>query len=697
MSFRSTLKRMTLRFARQGTSWFRFSSRSGLDWASVGNGSGSSVVMAPLQWLMRNFPEAPPVIDRRKGKEWEEEDEHDLVSLLARPNPYYSGDLLWRATVAQCALDGNAYWFKVQDDQLRVTELWWIPSMLVEPKWPVDGSEFISHYEYKPGGEPVRWKASQVVHFRWDVDPENNRKGLSPLASVLREVFADDEAGRFAASLLKNMGVPGLILSPEGDAAIPADDLEATKTDIQSKTTGDRRGEPMVFGSATKVQQFGFNPQQMDMRTLRKVPEERVSGVLGVPAIVAGLGAGLDRSTFANYAEAREAATENAIVPLQRLFAAEITHQLLPDFEADMKGVRFRFDLSEVRALQEDENKIVERKLLELAAGAITLGEYRRETGRDSTPQHDIYLRSFSVVEVPAADLGKPPEPAPAPADVALPAGREQNPVDAGKQPKGRKLVEAAKQGTEIQQRLNAAYTRQAGLLAGNLAPRVETILDGLGQDAAKAYLEAESKHRKEATEPDLRALAAQILAAIDVTRHAGKLKQVIEQHYAQVADNTVNTINAVLDMNVNLPDHEARKIIQHGGTRAGLVDLAESTKEALFNALLDGRVLGEGQAELGRRIRSQVPAGRFVNVGPKYRSELIAGTETRNAQRLSAMSAYREAGATHVLAFDAQGGGDTDLHCELRNGRTFTLDEFDQEIADAHPNCTLSGAPVFA
>jgi HK97 family phage portal protein len=604
--------------------------------------------------------------------------------------------LLWRATVADAALDGNAYWVKIQDAALRVTELWWVPSSLIEPRWPREGSEFITHYEYRPGGEPVRLETSQVVHFRWDIDPANNRKGLSPLASVLREVFADDEAGRFAASLLKNMGVPGLVIAPDGDGAISDDDLEATKVGIQEKTTGDKRGEPMIFGSATKVQQFGFNPQQMDMRTLRKVPEERVSGVLGVPAIVAGLGAGLDRSTFSNYAEAREAATENAVVPLQRLFAAEITHQLLPDFEADPKSVRFRFDLSEVRALQEDENAIVERKLKELSGGAITLGEYRRETGRESGPEHEVYLRGFSIVEVRVEDLGKEPEPAP-----ALPAPGEQlqllpgEPKDEPPKPKAR-APRRAKTGTALQRRLNDAYMRQAELLSRNAAPRVETVLDSLGMDCAAAFV-ALAKQRKEASEPDLRALAAQILAAVDVKRHAGKLKAVVEQHYAQVTDNTVSTINAVLDMNVNLPDYKAREIIAQGGLRAGLIDLEASAVDSIFNALLDGRVLGEGQAELGRRIRSQVPAGPFVNAGPKYRSELIAGTETRNAQRLSAMAAYREAGATHVLAFDAQGGGDTDLHCELRNGQTFTLDEFDAEIADAHPNCTLSGAPVFA
>lgn len=700
MNLTRRLKAFAMRFARTGGAWYRWAGRQAFKWDV--DYHRSSVVMAPLQWMMRTFPEAPLCIDKLINGTWEQQDEHDLQALLERPNPYYSGDLLWRATVAEIALTGNAYWIKIQDSALRVGELWWVPSSLIEPRWAPEGNTFIDYYEYSPGGEKIKLRNDQVVHYRWDIDPENQRKGLSPLASVLREVFADDEAGRFAAALLKNMGVPGLIVSPDGDYAIGDDDMRAAKQAITEQFAGDNAGQPFIAGAPTKVEQFGFNPQQMDMRTLRKVPEERVSGVLGVAAIVCGLGAGLDRSTFANFKEAREASYEGAIIPLQRLLAAEVRHQLLPDFEPDLKQVRCRFDLDEVRALQEDQNSITTRLVQELQAGAITLDDYLRETGRESLPnkQGQIYLRSFNVVEVRVEDLGKPPEPAPAPPLAIPPPGQEQRQLPPGAEdaakPKQLALFGKKQAGSDMQRRLNDAYMRSADQLAKGLAPRVETILDGLGLEASHAY--ASLKGRKEATDDAaLQALAARILAAVDVARHAGKLKAVLEQHYAQVADNTLNTINAVLEMQVNLPDYKAREIIAQGGTRAGLVDLEATAKQSIYEALLDGRIAGEGPDELGRRIRSLVPAGPFPKAGAKYRSELIATTETHHAQRLSAIEAYKAAGAVSVLAFDAQGGGDTDLHCELRNGQVFSFDQVPDEEANSHPNCTLSWAPNFA
>src|SRR3990167_8384960 len=109
----------------------------------------------------------------------------------------------------------------------------------------------------------------------------------------------------------------------------------------------------------TKVAQFGFSPEQLVLRDLRMIPEERVTAVLGVPAVVAGLGAGLVRSTVTNMDEAREMAYESNIIPTQRCLAEDIRFQLLTDFmaEEEIWSWRFGFDLSKVRVLADDEDR----------------------------------------------------------------------------------------------------------------------------------------------------------------------------------------------------------------------------------------------------------------------------------------------------------------------------------------------------
>ena len=379
-------------------------SRSSYDYLKdVGDGTGSSTVMAPLLWIARTFPEAPPMLWRQFPDGHEEpERAHPMLRLLQRPNEHFSGSILWMATLMDWYVDGNAYWLKVRTNGGMVGELWWAPSWLIEPKGSAE--EVVTHYEYRPGFETVRLPVDDVVHFRFGMDGDDPRNGRSPLKSVLREVFTDDEAATFTASLLKNMGVPGLIVSPDSDQPASDEDVKATKAYIAASSTGDKRGGTLVMKGRTKVEQFGFSPEQLLLKELRRIPEERVSAVLGVPAIVAGLGAGLDRSTFTNYTEARQAAYEQTLIPTQRILSEDIRFQLLTDWEGDPWGWRCGFDLSNVRILQDDQDKLATRLNVGVAGGWIKRAEARRAMGQTVAKDgsDDCYLIPLNMAVVPA-------------------------------------------------------------------------------------------------------------------------------------------------------------------------------------------------------------------------------------------------------------------------------------------------------
>jgi len=327
---------------------------------------------------------------------------HPMLRLLQRPNQHFSGSILWMATLMDWYVDGNAYWLKLRNGAGRPAELWWVPSWVIEPKG--DETTLVTHYEYKPEFETVNVAVDDVVHFRFGMDGDDPRKGRSPLKSVLREVFTDDEAASFTANLLHHMGVPGLMVSPDSDSPPSEEDVLATKEYLKSAFIGDKRGEPLVMRGKTKVEQFGFSPEQLLLKELRRIPEERVSAVLGVPAIVAGLGAGLDRSTFTNYREAREAAYEQTIIPTQRILAEDIRFQLLTDWESDPWAWRAGFDLSSVRVLQEDMDLLATRLNVGVQGGWVKRAEARLAMGHAvaTDGSDDVYLIPLNVAEVPA-------------------------------------------------------------------------------------------------------------------------------------------------------------------------------------------------------------------------------------------------------------------------------------------------------
>lgn len=219
---------------------------------------------------------------------------------------------------------------------------------------------------------------------------------------LFREIYTDDEAANMTASLLRNMGVPGVIISP-AQGTMSREAAEGVKESYMEKFSGDKKGEPMVMAGATKIEQFGFSPEQMQLRSLRGIPEERITARVGINSAVLGLGAGLATTKVgATLREYREEAFESFMVPMWKRIGRTLTHQLLPFF----KGADWRasFDLSKVRVLQEDEQKRAESLSKQLLAGGITRAEFRHDLGRVIADSDKVYYLPKGVVPV-ADDL----------------------------------------------------------------------------------------------------------------------------------------------------------------------------------------------------------------------------------------------------------------------------------------------------
>ena len=382
----------------------------------------NSIVGGCVNWMSRTFPEADLSVRRydETTQQTVAVPDHPLRVLLNRPNPYFSGRLLRMALCTDFIVTGNAYAIKVRSADGSVVQLWWAASSTLTPAsasreqqrgyGSADGADFISHYDYSIGsGTSTQLPVEDVIHFRYGISPDNPRLGRSPLASVFRELFTDDEAANFTAALLRNSAIPGVVLAPgEGVGAVNEEDLEQIRSKWSDQFGSDNRGRLMIMRGATKVTTVSFSPSEMNLRELRRIPEERVSGALGVPAIVAGLGAGLDRSTFANMAEAREMAWESGLIPIQSLIADDLSSQLLPDFDDDPTASVF-FDYSGVRVLQADQTDMA-RRWRELVEGSIAKrSEARAALNLPVEPGDDVYLMPMNVIEI--GDGAIPPAP----------------------------------------------------------------------------------------------------------------------------------------------------------------------------------------------------------------------------------------------------------------------------------------------
>lgn len=393
-------------------------------WGTDNNMLGSSVIAAPINFLLRTFPEAPPMIQRWKDQQWEEEDDHALENLLVKPNDFYSGRVLWQATVLDFAF-GNAYWLKVRNVFGIVVALWWIPRQTIKAKWPDDGSKFISHYERTVNGRPVKIPVRDIVHFRFGIDPANPRYGLSQLGALVREVGVDDQAASFTAAVLRNLGIIGIVISPEGGGMVSKEALQETKEYVKTHFTGERRGEALALGAATKVQLLQYQMQGFDVSPIRDVSEERVCAALALPAAVVGFGTGLQQTKVgATMRELRQLAWTGCIIPMQEAMADEINRSLLPEFENGKRfSAQMAFDTTKVRALWEDNNEKHTRVREDYKSGVIDLAEARRETGRAVRPEDvGVYYSAPAASANGTADSTKPKPTTEEPVDENDPA-----------------------------------------------------------------------------------------------------------------------------------------------------------------------------------------------------------------------------------------------------------------------------------
>lgn len=430
--------------------------------AGVDHSSVNSAVFACLMAISTAYPEPPLTVFKRDRKGNSEKiPEHPLQELLNYPSP--NGELsmeemlFWTAWAKH--IDGNAYWLKVRsgnNTRGNVVELWPISPTVMRPK--SEGGDWISYYEWQmlPGKRPEQVPVENVIHFRLGLDDKDMRLGLAPLKALLRQIATDDEADKFVAALLKNYAVPGLVVIPGPGTNVSEDDANRISEKLSRKFGNDNRGNIAVMSKESDIKQFGFSPKDLDMSILHRIPEERISAVMQVPAIVAGLGAGLDRATYANFKEAREMFTEQKLIPQWRADGKKLDTSLKPDFTSDPL-VYVSHDLTDVRALQEDEDSKYNRLSVAVNKPFMTRNEARSDIGLDPVDSWD------------EEDIAKP-EPVPAP----LQEGNQaQDEPPAGEEPaKSALAVELRRWQRFAAKRVEAGSPEDAAKFASDLIPQ---------------------------------------------------------------------------------------------------------------------------------------------------------------------------------------------------------------------------------
>lgn len=607
-----------------------------------------AVASAPLR-VYRELPDGA-----------EPHETHPVRQLLVNPNRE-SNEARF---LAQVAMTMAVAGFCVIEKE-RAAGGWPVALWPVNPAWckPVPRRDALPDWEVRvPGYEPVTLAAEDVIALTFADRPDMTPTGIGPVEIVLREVALLNTMTDFLKAFFDQGAMPvyGLIPSPD------LGELSQAQVDLVKEKWRQRYGglsratDPAILQGIQDVRRLSFDFDELAFTDLRDLSDLSITQAFGVPPILAGSRFGLERSTFANYGEARRSFYEDTVSPLWNRIEDAFSRQLLPEF-AGSQPYSLSFDISNVPAMRDDQLPRKQFYLSALSGGGITRNDFRRELGLPTVTGGDVFLQSMATVEVPAtAESGRR----------SLGAGHEVRALPSGS---------LYRLSHEQRSTVGAMQKRQIERIAGLVAPLLAVFFHEQGGRVWEAF----SSGQYDAGGFDWFAelvVLRELVSGVHVTA--------MEAAFASVSD-----LGLAVNWDLHNP-HVASTISSLGERIVGIdATTRADVQRVISDALDEGVTMGDLEIRL---------TGLFDETY-QGRSRTIARTETMYAYNQGSVLAYQDSGVVgYVECMDNKRhtehyGASDGLSCAERDGTIWPLDQASIPLNGEHPNGTLALAPVLS
>jgi len=387
---------------------------------ALAKGKGGSALWAVISSYIRAYKE--PQVRHYRGPYMQPDESEEVATgplalLLRRPHPRLTMNAIKTVTRWSQLWSGRAYLIKRRSGGGDITTN---ITGAVQELWPVDGSRmkgrvygpgdprrassngWIDYYAYDIGrGRKVHVPPENVIEFTLFPDPSDPRTALQPIREIVEEIATDAQLTALYQAVLTNLGVPGLVVAPKPatDGArpeIPKDDRDTMRDAINARTTGDKRGSTIVLSRPVDFYQFQANLDALKLDHVWRQIETRISGAIGWPAVLAGLGVGLNDANRSTVDGLKGYATESVLVPAWTDDGEAWTRGLEADFALGADDwIGFAWD--QVRALQQDENDLWKRVGEAWGRNELTIAQHHEMLGLELPAGVDPTLRKADI------------------------------------------------------------------------------------------------------------------------------------------------------------------------------------------------------------------------------------------------------------------------------------------------------------
>ena len=347
-------------------------------------------------------------------------DNHELISLLQRPNPLQSGVEYFSSLYSYLLISGNSYLLRDTEGFTPPRELYLLRPDRIEIK--ANESIIPESYNYVIDGvtrnvyrvDPTTGQGQIKQIKLWS--PLDDFYGLSPIMASAYNIDQHNLAGMHNVALLKNGCTPSGMLKFEptdetGMSTQLTDDQRARLLeDLEFRFQGTHNsGRPMLLEGNFSYQQLGLNPKDMDFLELLNLSAREIALCFGVPAQLIGIP---DSQTYSNMETAKLALYEETVIPLLARVESDLNEYLSPLYDGD---IRIQYDLDSIPAMAEKRKQVYENVVQGVNAGILTRNEARDRLGLEEvTGGDDLYIPSnlfpIGETETSPEDSAKPVE-----------------------------------------------------------------------------------------------------------------------------------------------------------------------------------------------------------------------------------------------------------------------------------------------
>ena len=305
---------------------------------------------------------------------------------LAEPRNGWTTRSMLRTMVRDALVLGNSVWRIDEGASGQILGLWRMPAEQVKIKAVPQGLV----YEYQPpAGGLERLTGEQVVHIPGEggLDPRVGASLYHRFPVALREL---QYLTIFTTQLFENGGNPSGLLTTEAKLS-PKDRASLAESWRLANSRGSARRVP-VLDNGVAFLRVGMPPDEVQLIDLKMHAVREVARMLSINPILLQ---DLERSTYANTAEAYQDFARRTVSPWARRIEAAVRHLLPPLRRAEL-------DISYLT--ERGIGEISADALAQLAAGVISVNEARTAIGYEAVDGMD---------ELRGQREPEPPEPEP--------------------------------------------------------------------------------------------------------------------------------------------------------------------------------------------------------------------------------------------------------------------------------------------